>query len=172
MKLKGFTLFELLLVMSIGLFFLTALVPSYRHFVFHNKVAAVVNQLSLAIHSARQQAISNNQIVELCGSGDHSRCDGNWQNSQILVLAESQKVLQVFSLLGQGERLWWQSSLGDNNALKLAPTGFTQGQRGSFYYCSADGNYGAKVIVTDSGRVRVETDSQEVREACGGALAS
>lgn len=168
MKFKGFTLFELLLAISISLLFLTALIPSYHHLVLRHKVAALVNQLSLAIHSARQQAISNNQMVEFCGSSDHSRCDGNWQASQIVLLSESQQKLYVYSLLTPGERLWWQSSLGDNNALKLAPTGFTQGQRGSFYYCPADahGNYGAKIIVTDSGRVRVETDSQEIHKAC------
>lgn len=168
MKFKGFTLFELLFAMSISLLFLTALIPSYHHFIFRNKSENVVGQLALAIHSARQQAMTTNQIVEFCGSSDKTRCDGNWQAGQLLVAAESQKVLRIFSLLTPGERLWWQSSLGDNNALKLSPTGFTEGQRGSFYYCphEKNGRYGSKVIVNDSGRVRVETDSQEIRKAC------
>jgi prepilin-type N-terminal cleavage/methylation domain-containing protein len=168
MKQKGFTLFELILVMSISLILLMAAIPSYHHVIFRNRTANVINQLSSAIQLTRQQAISSNQTLEFCGSSDHVQCDGRWQQGQVVRIFSSKQVLRAFSLLRDKEQLWWQSSLGNNNTLKLAPTGFTEGQRGSFFYCSGDKNarYGAKMIVTDSGRVRVEWDDSEIRKVC------
>jgi prepilin-type N-terminal cleavage/methylation domain-containing protein len=165
---KGFTLFELMLVMSISALLLIAAIPSYHHFIFRNKTAALVNQLEWAIHMSRQQAIATHQELEFCGSSNRTECDGRWQEGQVLRVVSTKQILRIFSLVGAGERLWWQSSLGDNNTLKLAPTGFTEGQHGSFYYCSGDnqGRYGAQVIVMNSGRVRVETDTETMRKSC------
>lgn len=165
---SGFTLFELLIVMGIGLILLVIGIPSYQHLLARNKTTTVVNQVMDAIHSARTEAVARGETVVFCGSGDGMHCDGDWQAGQLLALDQTQQVLRVYAGLRQGDRLWWQSSLGANNALKLAPTGFTAGQRGSFYYCPlADPTrYGAKIVVADSGRVRVETDPTELQADC------
>ena len=164
----GFTLFELLIVMGIGLILLMVGVPSYQNLLARNKTVTVVNQVVDAIHSARTEAVARNQTVVFCGSADGGHCDGHWQIGQLVALDQNQQVLRVYSGLPPGDRLWWQSSLGANNALKLAPTGFTAGQRGSFYYCPLDNplQYGAKIIIADSGRIRVETDPSELQTAC------
>ena len=169
MRVAGFTLFELLIVMSISLILLAVGAPSYQHLLANNETAAVVNQVIDAIHSARTEAVTRGETMVFCGSGDGMHCDGHWQAGQLLALDQTQQVLRVYSGVHPGDRLWWQSSLGANNALKLAPTGFTAGQRGSFYYCPlADpGRYGAKIIIADSGRIRVETDPAELQAECG-----
>lgn len=165
---KGFTFFELLLAMSLGLILLLCAVPSYHYLLARNKTATTVNHVVAALHSARNEAVSQSQIVVFCGSSDGRHCDGQWQAGQLLLLDQTQAVLRVFSGVASGDRLWWQSSLGSNNALKWAPTGFTQGQRGSFYYCPRDNaaRYGAKIVVSDSGRTRVEINTQELQTAC------
>lgn len=157
---QGFTLFELLVVMSIGLILLLTGVPAYQHLLARNKTTATINHIIAAIHAARDMAIAQNQMITFCGSSDKLHCDGQWQAGQLMLLDQSQQVLRIYSGVGAGDRLWWQSSLGYNNVLKLSPTGFTDGQRGSFYYCPRynASQYGAKIVVADSGRLRVEAD--------------
>lgn len=165
---KGFTLFELLLSLSIGLILLLTGIPAWRHLVAQNKRTHTVNQIIAELHAARSEAISRSQVVVFCGSRDGTHCDGQWQIGRLALLDQNREVLRVYSALTAGDRFWWQGSLGYNDALKWMPTGFTQGQRGSFYYCPGykPGRYGAKIIVSDSGRIRVETDSGELQLMC------
>lgn len=167
---KGFTLFELLLSVSVGLILLLAGIPAWHHLVARNKMAATVNQIIAELHAARSDAISRGQMVIFCGSRDGAHCDGQWQAGQLALLDQNHQILRVYSGVAAGDRFWWQGSLGYNDALKWTPTGFTQGQRGSFYYCPGykPGQYGAKIVVSDSGRIRVETDSGELQLICSG----
>jgi len=163
----GFTLFELLIAMSLGLILLLAAVPSYHHIFARNKQADLVNHLIAAIHAARSEAVARNQVVVLCGSGDGKQCDGQWQEGQLMVLDQNQQVLRTYSGLPSGDQLWWRSSLGYNTELKLAPSGFTDGQQGSFYYCPRENarQYGARIIVSGSARVRVESIGETACES-------
>jgi type IV fimbrial biogenesis protein FimT len=167
---KGFTLFELLLSVGVGLILLLAGIPAWRHLVAQNKMATTVNQIIAELHAARSDAISRGQMVIFCGSRDGAHCDGQWQAGQLALLDQNHQILRVYSGIAAGDRFWWQGSLGYNDALKWTPTGFTQGQRGSFYYCPGykPGQYGAKIVVSDSGRIRVETDSGELQLICSG----
>lgn len=168
MNRSGFTLFELLVTLSIVVILLMIAIPSYQHLYAINKTSVVVNHVVDAIHSTRSSAMAENQIVAFCGSGDHQHCDGNWSKGQLIIEAQSQRILQNFLPANQHDKLLWKSSLGDNNSLKLAPNGFTDGQRGSFYYCPAEHpeKYGAKIVVSDSGRTRMEYNSEDLRSAC------
>lgn len=164
----GFTLLELLVSIGLGLLLLLISAPAYHHLIARNKTVDTINHLVNAIYAARSEAVAEGRVIVFCGSGDGVHCDGHWQAGQLMLVDQTQQVLRLYSGLSAGDRLWWQSSLGNDNALKLAPTGFTNGQRGSFYYCPRDhaSQYGAKIIVADSGRVRIETGSQELTTAC------
>jgi type IV fimbrial biogenesis protein FimT len=164
----GFTLLELLLAISISFILLMAAVPAYQHLLARNKTATVISQILTAIHTARAAAIAQGDSVILCGSGSGVDCDGQWHAGQLILSAGAQQPLRVFAGVAQGDRFWWQSSLGYNDALILTASGFTQGQRGSFYYCPAykPSRYGARIVVSDSGRARVETDSQTLQQIC------
>ncbi len=168
MKKAGFTLFELALTISLMVILLLIIIPGYQHLQARNKTTSTVNHMIAAIHSARSSAIVLDQILVFCGSQDHQHCDGHWRDGQLIIAEQTQQILKFFSGLNHGDRLWWQSSLGTNNALKLAPSGFTNGQRGSFYYCPHNNpeQYGAKIIVSDSARIRIEYDKQELQQAC------
>jgi prepilin-type N-terminal cleavage/methylation domain-containing protein len=165
---KGFTLFELLLTIGIGLILSLASAPAWHHLIAQNQKATIVHQIISAIHAARSEAIAHNAVVAFCGSRDGNSCDGQWQAGQLAQLDQNQQVLRVFPGVPAGDHFWWQSSLGYNSYLKLTPTGFTQGQRGSFYYCPRyqPARYGAKIIVSDSARIRVETNSEELQQVC------
>lgn len=164
----GFTLIELLLSLAIGSILLLVTVPALQDLLLRNKTANAIDRLINEIHLARSVAQAQNQIIAFCGSRDALHCDGQWQTGQIMLIDQSQQVLRIYSGIPLGDRLWWQSSLGANNVLKLAPTGFTDGQRGSFYYCPKvnPNRYGVQIIVADSGRIRVETGGADLETAC------
>lgn len=159
---------ELLLVISVGCILSMASIPSYQHLLARNKTAHLINHVIVAMDAARSEAIAKGQVVAFCGSQDALHCDGQWQTGQVMLMDRSQQILRVYPGVSAGDRFWWQGSLGSNEALKFAPTGFTAGQRGSFYYCPRvkANQYGAKIVVSDSGRARIETDAQTLQKAC------
>ncbi|MBS0350452.1 MAG: GspH/FimT family pseudopilin [Proteobacteria bacterium] len=163
----GFSLLELLVVLAMGLIMLLMSIPAYQHLFEKTQSSNVINQLIAAINAARTEAIAGNQVIVLCGSSNGLQCDGQWQKGMLLI-DPNDMVLRNFSALPLGDRLWWQSSLGTDDFLKLAPTGFTDGQRGSFYYCPRYNpvKYGAKITISDSGRARVDTDTQTLEASC------
>ena len=55
---KGFTLFELLLAMSLGLVLLMSAVPSYHYLLARNKTVNTVNHIVSAIHALLRFIIS------------------------------------------------------------------------------------------------------------------
>ncbi len=169
MKKRGFTLIELLLTMAIGCILLLVTIPVFQDLFLRNKTANTIDRLVNAVHLARSLAQAENQMISFCGSQDGLHCDGQWQAGQIMLIDQTQQVLRHFSGIPSGDRLWWNSSLSANNVLKLSPTGFTDGQRGSFYYCPKvnPDRYGVQLIIADSGRVRVETGGADLASACG-----
>lgn len=171
MKKHGFTLFELLLGLSIALILLAAIIPGFQHFRSRNQTVQIVDHISAAIHMARSAAIAANEVVIFCGTGDQEYCDGNWSRGELIMQEFDRQILRYFTgVIPEGDHLLWRSSLSDNNELKLAPSGFTKGQRGSFYYCPRyhSEKYGAKIVISDSARLRVEYGGEELQQICEG----
>lgn len=155
MKNSAFTLIELLITLVIISILSLIAIPAFRYFVTQNRALAQVNQIVAAINYARSEAIKTGKAVTFCKSIDHETCGGAWRDGQIILLEA--KVLRVYNALAPEDKLNWASNLGKNNALVLLPTGFTDGQNGSFTYCS-DG-YARKIIVEQTGRVRISEEN-------------
>lgn len=168
LKNQGFSLIELLITLSIIVIFLLLTFPDFSQLYQHNQTTTIVNQLLTAINFARSQAITQNKIITLCGSADAAHCDGQWQKGQVISIDDSAQMLRTYPALPLGDRLVWRSNLGKNNYLKLAPTGFTDGQNGSFYYCPKYPKIqdGAIIVVALSGRARVEYDVAQLQQGC------
>lgn len=153
---SAFTLVELICTLALISLLLAIAAPSLRHVIAQNQVAQGVNQIIAAMNFARSEAVKRGVIVTFCKSSDHKKCSGAWNEGQIVMVGD--EILRVYAALPSGDELTWRSSLGKNEALQWAPTGFTVGQKGSFYYCSANKRYGARIVVEQTGRIRVEKD--------------
>jgi type IV fimbrial biogenesis protein FimT len=88
---RGFTLFELLIVMGIMAIFAAIAIPSYRFVTSSNRVAAEVNGLLGDLQFARAEAIKEGQSVAVCvATANYTQCDtsgtapANWQNGWIV----------------------------------------------------------------------------------------
>lgn len=165
MREMGLSLIELLIVMSIVCIFLSIGLADYSFLWHKNKTQSMVNQIITALNMTRTQAIAHNKTIIFCGSSDQMHCDGQWSKGQI-IKDDNETLLREYSALSGGDQLSWRGNLGIDNYLKYAPTGFTEGQDGSFYYCPRDIREGAIIVVSFSGRVRVNYDSQDVAKGC------
>lgn len=78
---RGFTLFELMLVLAIAGVLIGIGVPSLTQFVRANQMTSAANDMLAAIHLARAESVKRRLPTEMCFSADPSAatpaCDGN-----------------------------------------------------------------------------------------------
>ncbi len=155
---RGFSLLELLISLSLVLLVGFFAERGFAGFSRHAKSQAAIQQLYTDIRLAQSEAIRRGHVVVLCGSQDALTCDGAWNRGRLIQDEETHDRLRYDSSPKQSGRWVWRSSFGRNDYLKFAPTGFTLGQQGRFYYYS--GAYQKKaawmIVVARSGRLRLE----------------
>jgi len=153
----AFSLLELMIVLVVTTVLAIVAIPTAQHLLMDSRQTKQVNQLITAINFARSEAIKKEATVTLCSSADGKRCGGQWRDGQLVKIAGSDTILAVFDALPPGDHLIWRSSFGWNNELKMAATGFADGQNGRFIYCPAKQaeQYGREIIVNHAGRARV-----------------
>jgi len=84
--LRGFTLFELVVVMGIVAVLMAIAIPSYKFVTNSNRIASEVNGLLGDLQFARSEAIKEGQSVSVCVSTSGTGCTGGtaWQNGWIV----------------------------------------------------------------------------------------
>lgn len=85
---SGFTLTELIVVMSIVGILLGLGAPSFKYVTTSSRVSSEVNALLSDMQYARSQAVREGQTVTVCTSTDGSSCtggtDGKWEGGWIV----------------------------------------------------------------------------------------
>jgi len=82
-KQSGFTLIELMVVISILAILLGIGVPSFRATIEGNRITTVANDLVGALQFARSEAVKRGTNVVLCSSNDQTTCTGAWINGWV-----------------------------------------------------------------------------------------
>src|SRR5450755_2996973 len=83
---RGFTLLELLTVMTVAAILIAVAVPSYRYVTSANRIAAEVNGLLGDMQYARAEAIKEGQTVTVCVSSNNTSCSAatTWHSGWIV----------------------------------------------------------------------------------------
>lgn len=149
-SMRAFTLLELLVTLFILGILITAAVPASQHFLEKNNSNAEVNALIQGLAYARNEAIILSEKVIFCSSSNGQSCGGSWQDGQLAIKADGE-VLRVFPALTKAN-LVWNSSAGKDDRLEWMPTGYTNGQRGTFYYCASDVDASQSIVIINTGR--------------------
>jgi type IV fimbrial biogenesis protein FimT len=151
----GFSLLELLITLSIVFVLLMATVPELKNFFNQSKNQVISDQLLRAIHLARSEAISRGQAVTLCASSDGKHCQDDWLKGYILQTINN-NVLYFFSNPKMAGTLHWRVFNGkENNVLRFFPTGSTDFENGTFWYCDqATHTAQWAIAIIQSGRTR------------------
>ena len=83
---RGFTMLELVVVMSIVAILMAIAIPSYRYVTNGNRIAAEINGLLGDLQYARAEAVKQGQTVTVCVSSNGTACTGgtSWQKGWIV----------------------------------------------------------------------------------------
>lgn len=83
---RGFSLFELLLVLALVAVLAGVAMPSFGAIAARNRMHTEVNALFHAVHLARKESIMRRRVVSLCASSNGTDCSGSrdWSNGWIL----------------------------------------------------------------------------------------
>ena len=85
---RGFTLVEMLMVLTVAVVLLTLGAPAFIDTVRNNRLVTTMNALSGTLASARAEAVAQRRVVTVCGSSDGLECDGEWTQGWISFLDE------------------------------------------------------------------------------------
>jgi type IV fimbrial biogenesis protein FimT len=166
-KTPGYSLVELLVVLSIIAIGITLSAPDLEEFFTRNRVSSQLNQLVRAIHMARQTAIFLNQVVTLCPSADGNSCSRDWAEGMLLFVdsnndrnySQHEALIHRFDALTDGDKLFWRAFRA-RPFLLMRPKGFTAYQNGTFTYCPHEGlQYARGIVLNSAGRIRLSQDS-------------
>jgi len=82
----GFTVLELVMVISVAAILMVIGVPSFRYMTTANRISSEVNGLIGDMQFARAEAIKEGQIVLACASSNGTSCNNTnaWQNGWIV----------------------------------------------------------------------------------------
>ena len=162
---RGFTLLELIITLSIAAILLAIATPSFTNFAQKRAVSQKTLQVRGALELARGLAVSQHQIWTVCTVNAANACvkddglrllvffDDNLDNS--FSAGESlQQEVDINSV-----QMALAASFGVNY-IRFSGTGEAM-EMGNFEICSSNQNfdYGRRVIIFRSGRVRLSSDS-------------
>ena len=164
---KGVTLIELVIVVSIFSITIVLTAPSLKSFTIKNKLTSQVNKLAMAINLARHSAISLNKIVTLCRSENLQQCQGQWHQGMIIFVDHNKDhivngadyILRKFQQFPKDDIIFWRA-FGNRQYLQMTPRGYTRYQNGTFTYCPKEGlEYARGIILNATARVRFTQDT-------------
>lgn len=149
---KGYSLLELLIVVSIiGIVTLFA-APALSFLLWSTQATTQVNQLVRLLNYARVLAIIDAKPVMLCpSSGNAHECGSNWAEGINVYIKN--KLVRSMSSFPHAELNWNRAS----NKIIFAANGLLQSQNGSFKYSLTHKQVLTKhVILSSTGRIKVK----------------
>ena len=157
----GFTVLEILLVISIVAVVLVMGIPSFRDFGLRQRMSAAIDNLHGHLALARHEAINRNTQVVACPGNRTTGCANStdWSNGWIVFSdLNGDRQYQAGEILhrveiGQ-ELLVIHSSPGRTN-LRFYPNGSAPGSNGSITFCDLRGpEHARKLVISNIGRIR------------------
>ncbi len=160
-KTAGFTLVELMVVLSIVAIILTLAAPGFSTLMQRTRLKSYANEFVTSVYLARGEAIKRNVQMRLCSSTGVSppACDGGggWEQGWIVVDPNDMVITQQAGF-NNGFLMFEISSVGFSQ-MTFDPSGVAN-TVASFKICQNapdDGIEEKEVIVSATGRPRVNT---------------
>lgn len=159
---KGFTLLELLVVISIVAILVSVAVPSFKSSLTKSRRSAEGENIMRDINVARSEAIKRGKRVVLC-TGDSSGCNSsaNWTDGWIAFVDEdtndskntTEQILRIGELDSSSFTLIGSTDIA--HIIKFQPDGIAIAT-GTLTLCDSDGADAAKaLILSASGKPKI-----------------
>lgn len=86
-KISGFTLIELIAVMSIVIILASVAVPSFDDTIKRRRLSSATTDLLGEFEYARSESVKRNLPVTICATTDNSTCDSeNWEDGRLVFI--------------------------------------------------------------------------------------
>lgn len=166
-KVKGMTLIELLVSVSILCALLIIALPNYQDFIIKMRVDNEIYQLQRLLLITRNSAINNGSNAILCPLDDGVTCSGNWHKA-LSVFVDSnnnqqfdsvnEKIISFKPGIELNDKLLYAKR---RNRITFSPSGHLSGlSNGTFRYCPKTNLKLARgIIVAISGRFYLSEDN-------------
>lgn len=76
-RLKGFSLLELMITLSVAAILVVIAVPSFTGLIRRSQVSSASNELLASLSYARTEAVNRGQLVSICPSTNYTSCSGS-----------------------------------------------------------------------------------------------
>lgn len=164
-KSTGFTLIELIIVISITFVLLAIAVPSFSEAIRQNNLTTTINYFLTGNNIARSEAVTRGKRVSMCKSSNGTSCSiltgENWENGWIIFVNENggnpavvdagEEILKIAPALKSKYTLRGDAAVG--SYLTYNPTGDTD-TAGTLILCETSNlNYARGVFINTNGRI-------------------
>jgi len=166
MRVNGFTLTELMVVMAIAVILMTVAVPGMESLYGSLRQDSAVTRLVRELNLARGHAINYGAPVSLCHLDSDSNCqpvltegiDIFVDSDDDGVFDSGERILSSTTAFASRETVRIGTSSGTKKRIRFRPDGLATGYNNSIYYCDNSGDYYGRVVIAYSGRIRDDSD--------------
>ena len=164
-SLRGFTLIELMVSVSVTSILAAIAVPNFSEFIVQMRVDNEISQLHRMLLMTRNAAINSGQKAIICPLDNAFQCTSQWQN-ELSVFVDindnkkfdaNEKVISIRAAINAGDKLIYGKG---RNKITFKPTGQLSGlANGTFEYCpKTHKNRARGIIIARSGRLHQSSD--------------
>jgi len=176
-RLKGFTLIELMVSVSVTSILAAIAIPNYSDFIVKMRVDNEISQLHRMLLITRNAAINSGQKAIICPLSKNLQCTSQWQNELSVFIDangnkkfdNTEKVIRIRASINDQDKLVYGKG---RTKITFKPTGQLSGlANGTFRYCpQGHKNIARGIIIARSGRVyqSIDTDNDGIDENRGG----
>ena len=162
-RIRGFTIVELMISLSLMAILAAIAVPSYERLILTSAADKFRDDLYSTLVLARSEALTRGTSVTVCTSTDTNVCSddaddwqGGWlmfedKNNDSTLDLTSEEILSVYQNFNQRS-----ASLTFNNGdkVRFSRLGGAAGFNGTFNFCRSDADYAQYIVLQNSGRAR------------------
>jgi len=155
---RGFTLLELIIVLSISILLVTIGIPGFQSLIQNNRLSAVASRIQSDLLFARNQSTNYLNYITVCPL-ENNVCSNNWgAGLDIFIDSDSDgNYDNGESLLKMGDKFNSNDTLVfPSSSITFTPDGQITGSSAIFRYCSDDQRTGVSIAYT--GRAKIISD--------------